>query len=266
MFLGPTGVGKTELSRALAEFMFDEENAVIRIDMSEYMEKHAVARMVGSPPGYVGYEEGGQLTEAVRRRPYSVILFDEIEKAHPEVFNILLQVLDNGRLTDAKGRVVNFKNTVIIMTSNIGNEVLRKVSLGFLAGGDKEPEQETSEEIKLRVFEELKKHFKPEFLNRIDEIIVFHTLSKDDLAKIIDLQLALVSERLANKKIKIKVSPKAKKFLVEKGYDPTYGARPLKRVIQQMILDEIAKQIIAGKIQEGQKVEVDAPGDKIVIK
>ncbi|MBI4837542.1 MAG: ATP-dependent chaperone ClpB [Candidatus Portnoybacteria bacterium] len=266
MFLGPTGVGKTELSRALAEFMFDNENAVIRIDMSEYMEKHAVARMIGSPPGYVGYEEGGQLTEAVRRRPYSVILFDEIEKAHPEVFNILLQVLDNGRLTDAKGRVVNFKNTVIIMTSNIGNEVLRKVSLGFLTGGEKEPEQETSEEIKLRVFEELKKHFKPEFLNRIDEIIVFHSLSKDDLAKIIDLQLARVSERLADKKIKIKVSPKAKKFLVEKGYDPTYGARPLKRVIQQMILDEIAKQIIAGKIQEGQKVEVDAIGDKILIK
>jgi ATP-dependent Clp protease ATP-binding subunit ClpA len=265
MFLGPTGVGKTELSRALAEFMFDDENAVIRIDMSEYMEKHAVARMIGSPPGYVGYEEGGQLTEAVRRRPYSVILFDEIEKAHPEVFNILLQVLDNGRLTDAKGRVVNFKNTVIIMTSNIGNEVLRKVSLGFLTSGDKEPESETSEEIKLRVFEELKKHFKPEFINRIDEIIVFHTLSKDDLAKIIDLQLARVSERLADKKIKIKVSPKAKKFLVEKGYDPTYGARPLKRVIQQMILDEIAKQIIVGKIQEGQKVEVDASGDKIVI-
>ncbi|KKR03534.1 MAG: Chaperone clpB [Parcubacteria group bacterium GW2011_GWF2_39_13b] len=265
MFMGPTGVGKTELSKALAEFMFNDEKAIIQIDMSEYMEKHAVSRMVGSPPGYVGYEEGGQLTEAVRRRPYSVILLDEIEKAHPEAFNLLLQVLDNGRLTDGKGRVVNFKNTVIIMTSNIGNEIIKRFVLGFGEGG-KEEEKISKDEVKERVMEALRRQFKPEFINRIDEIIVFDSLSKENLVKIVDLQLEKLSKRLIEKKIKIKVSAKAKKLLVEKGYDPNYGARPLKRVIQQLILDEIAKAMIAGKIKEGAKVEIDAEDNKIIIK
>ena len=268
MFMGPTGVGKTELSKALAEFMFDDEKAIIQIDMSEYMEKHAVARMIGSPPGYVGYEEGGQLTEAVRRRPYSVILLDEIEKAHPEAFNLLLQVLDNGRLTDGKGRIVNFKNTIIIMTSNIGNEIIKKYALGFSNGEENEKaEKETSrEEMRERVFEALRRHFKPEFINRVDEIIIFDSLSKEDLIKIVDLQLENVGRRLADKKIKIKVSQKAKKLLAEKGYDPNYGARPLKRIIQQMILDEVARQIIAGKIKEGARVEIDSDKEKIIIK
>ena len=268
MFMGPTGVGKTELSKALAEFMFDDEKAIIQIDMSEYMEKYAVARMIGSPPGYVGYEEGGQLTEAVRRRPYSVILLDEIEKAHPEAFNLLLQVLDNGRLTDGKGRIVNFKNSIIIMTSNIGNEIIKKYALGFSNGEENEKaEKETSrEEMRERVFEALRRHLKPEFINRVDEIIIFDSLSKEDLIKIVDLQLENVGRRLADKKIKIKVSQKAKKLLAEKGYDPNYGARPLKRIIQQMILDEVARQIIAGKIKEGARVEIDSDKEKIIIK
>lgn len=265
LFMGPTGVGKTELSKALAEFMFNDEKAIIQIDMSEYMEKHAVARMVGSPPGYIGYEEGGQLTEAVRRKPYSVILLDEIEKAHPEAFNLLLQVLDNGRLTDGKGRIVNFKNTIIIMTSNIGNEIIKKLALGF-DNGVKLEEKISAEEAKGRIMDSLRRSFKPEFINRIDEIIIFDSLSKENLIKIVDLQLEKLSERLAEKKIKIKVGVRAKKLLVEKGYDPNYGARPLKRVIQQLILDEIAKAIISGKVKEGSKVEVDAEGDKIVIK
>jgi ATP-dependent Clp protease ATP-binding subunit ClpB len=268
LFMGPTGVGKTELSKALAEFMFNDENAIIQIDMSEYMEKHAVARMVGSPPGYVGHEEGGQLTEAVRRRPYSVILLDEIEKAHPEAFNILLQVLDNGRLTDGKGRIVNFKNTIIIMTSNIGNEIIKKFTFGFSEEAEEHEEkreQDSRTEMRSKVLDALRRHFKPEFINRIDEIIVFDSLSKPNLIKIIDMQLEKLSERLAEKKIKIKVSVAAKKLLAEKGYDPNYGARPLKRIIQQMVLDEIARQIIAGQIKEGDKIEVDIAGEKIVI-
>jgi ATP-dependent Clp protease ATP-binding subunit ClpB len=269
LFLGPTGVGKTELSKALAEFMFNDESAIIQLDMSEYMEKHAVARMIGSPPGYVGYEEGGQLTEAVRRKPYSVILLDEIEKANPEAFNILLQVLDNGRLTDGKGRVINFKNTIIIMTSNIGNEIIKKFSFGFTeeAGEEKIVDKVPRSEMREQVMDNLRRHFKPEFINRIDEVIVFDNLSKTHLIKIVDIQLDKLSKRLAAKKIKIKVSTRAKKLLAEKGYDPNYGARPLKRVIQQMILDEIAKQIIAGKIHEGQKVEIDvAEEENIIIK
>jgi ATP-dependent Clp protease ATP-binding subunit ClpB len=263
IFLGPTGVGKTELAKALAEFMFNDENAIVRLDMSEYMEKHTVARMIGSPPGYVGFEEGGQLTEAIRRRPYSVVLFDEIEKAHPEVFNVLLQILDDGRLTDAKGRVVNFKNTIIIMTSNVGNEIVKRYTLGFAA---EEPQKREQAEMKEKVLEALKNNFKPEFLNRVDEIIVFDSLTKDNLTQIVDLQLGLVQRRLAEKKIKIKVSVKAKKFLADKGYDPTYGARPLKRLIQQSILDEIAKKIVAGQIKEGDSVLVDADEKNILIK
>ena len=262
IFCGPTGVGKTELARALAEFMFNDENAIVRLDMSEYMEKHTVARMIGSPPGYVGFEEGGQLTEAIRRKPYSVVLFDEIEKAHPDVFNILLQILDDGRLTDAKGRVVNFKNTIIIMTSNIGNEIVKRYALGFAEDAAKGEQIEMKE----KVLEALRSGFKPEFLNRVDEIIVFDSLSKENLSEIIELQLAQVQKRLAAKKIKIKVFAKAKRFLVEKGYDPNYGARPLKRLIQQSILDEIAKEIVAGKIKEGDSVSIDADEKTILIK
>jgi len=252
----------TELAKALAEFMFNDENAIVRLDMSEYMEKHAVARMIGSPPGYVGFEEGGQLTEAIRRRPYSVVLFDEIEKAHPEVFNIMLQILDDGRLTDGKGRAVNFKNTIIIMTSNIGNEIARRYTLGFSDNAAKSEQQEMKEKI----LEALKNNFKPEFLNRVDEIIVFDSLSKENLAAIVELQLEQVQKRLVAKKIKIKVTPGAKKFLVDKGYDPIYGARPLKRLIQQVILDEVAKEIVAGRIKEGDSVSIEADEKGIVIK
>jgi len=263
IFLGPTGVGKTELAKALAEFMFNDENAIVRLDMSEYMEKHTVARMIGSPPGYVGFEEGGQLTEAIRRRPYSVVLFDEIEKANSEVFNIMLQILDDGRLTDAKGRVVNFKNAIVIMTSNVGNEIVKRFALGF---ADEIPQKQDQQEMKGKVMEALRSNFKPEFLNRVDEIIVFESLTKEELARIVDLQLDLVQRRLAEKKIKIKVSVKAKKYLSEKGYDPNYGARPLKRLIQQSILDQTAREIVAGKVKEGDIVCVDADSDKIQIK
>ncbi|PJE58196.1 MAG: ATP-dependent chaperone ClpB [Candidatus Portnoybacteria bacterium CG10_big_fil_rev_8_21_14_0_10_36_7] len=264
IFLGPTGVGKTELARALAEFMFNDETALIRLDMSEYMERHAVARMIGSPPGYVGYEEGGQLTEQVRRKPYSVVLFDEIEKAHPEVFNSLLQIMDEGRLTDAKGRVVNFKNTIIIMTSNIGNDIVKEYVLGFETEAKKEERE--SESIKDKVLNSLKNHFKPEFINRVDEIILFRSLAKKDLEKIVDLQLKMVTKRLALKRIKIKVSVKAKAFLAKKGFSLDYGARPLKRLIQQVILDKIALLVVEGKVKEGEIVHVDEKGSSIIIK
>jgi len=263
IFLGPTGVGKTELARALAEFMFNDENAIVRLDMSEYMEKHAVSRIIGSPPGYVGFEEGGQLTEAIRRRPYSVVLFDEIEKAHPEVFNVMLQILDDGRLTDSKGRVVNFKNTIIIMTSNVGNEIVKSFTLGF---ADEEPQQREQRAMKEKVLEALRQNFKPEFLNRVDEIIVFDSLTRDNLAEIVELQLGLVQKRLAEKKIKIRVTVKAKKYLADKGYDPNYGARPLKRLIQQAILDAVAKKILAGEIKEGDSVSIDADDKGILLK
>jgi len=262
IFLGPTGVGKTELAKALAEFMFNDENALVRLDMSEYMEKHTVARMIGSPPGYVGFEEGGQLTEAIRRRPYSVVLFDEIEKAHPEVFNILLQILDDGRLTDAKGRHVNFKNAIVIMTSNVGNEIVKEYVLGFTA----ERSGQETKQMKNRVLEALRQQFKPEFLNRVDEIIVFDSLTPSALAEIVDLQLAQVQKRLSEKKIKIKVSKEAKKLLAAKGYDPNFGARPLKRIIQQLILDRIARDIIEGRTKEGDTVNIDAQGEEIVLK
>jgi ATP-dependent Clp protease ATP-binding subunit ClpB len=244
IFLGPTGVGKTELSRALAEFLFDDENAMIRIDMSEYMEKHTVARLIGAPPGYVGYEEGGQLSEAVRRKPYSVVLFDEIEKAHPDVFNILLQVLDDGRITDGQGRTVDFKNTVIIMTSNIGSQFIT--------------EEESSEGRTRLVMDALRAHFRPEFLNRVDEIIIFDRLTEDDLKKIVEIQLKRLSKRLEQQKITLKLTDAAKAFIAREGYDPVYGARPLKRAIQNDILNPLSMDILEGKFSEGETIKVDA--------
>jgi len=250
MFLGPTGVGKTETARALAEFMFNDEKAMIRLDMSEFMEPHSVAKLIGSPPGYVGYEEGGQLTEAIRRRPYSLILFDEIEKAHPEVFNILLQILDDGRLTDSRGFTVNFRNTIIILTSNIGSHYFRKLgSIGFTR-----EEQKEFEDYKDRTIKALKDFFRPEFLNRLDEIIIFRPLTKEDLKQIVEIQLNKVKDMLINKGINVTFDEKVKELLIEKGFDPEYGARPLQRVIQKLILDKLAQQIIAEKIKQGQKL------------
>ena len=261
MFLGPTGVGKTETARALAEFLFNDENALVRLDMSEYMEKHTVSRMIGSPPGYVGYEEGGQLTEKIRRRPYSVILLDEVEKAHPEVFNILLQILEDGRLTDSKGRVASFKNAILIMTSNVGSEYIAKMgTLGFLGGKEDSSQRES---LKEKVQEALKENFRPEFLNRIDEIIIFNYLGKPEIKKIVELELSKVEQRLKNKKLKIKVTDSAKEFLAEKGFDQSLGARPLKRVIQRLILDPLSLKIVSGEIKEGERVLVDLEDDKI---
>ena len=267
MFVGPTGVGKTELAKALAEFIFNDENALIRLDMSEFMEKHSVAKIIGSPPGYVGYDEGGQLTDKIRRRPYSVVLFDEIEKAHPEVFNILLQILDDGRLTDSKGRIVNFKNAIIIMTSNLGNEVIKEYSIGFTDTTDiKKIAVLRVEEMKEKIDRILKDYFKLEFLNRIDEIVIFKSLSREVLSEIVDLELAKVEKRLKNKEINVSIGLKVKKMLAEKGYDTTYGARPLKRIIQNMILDELALEIIEGKIKQGDKVEINlGVKDKILM-
>ncbi len=258
LFVGPTGVGKTELAKTLAEFMFNDDASLVRLDMSEFMEKHSVAKIIGSPPGYIGHDEGGQLTEKIRRRPYSVILFDEIEKAHPEVFNILLQILDDGRLTDSKGRVVNFKNTIIIMTSNLGNEVIKQYSIGFSDGSDEiEAKKIRISEMKEKIDSILKDHFKLEFLNRIDEIVIFKSLDREALAKIVDLELEKLEKRLMTKNIKLKIAQKVKKLLAEKGYDITFGARPLKRIIQNMILDELALDIIEGKIKDGDKVTID---------
>jgi ATP-dependent Clp protease ATP-binding subunit ClpB len=254
MFLGPTGVGKTELARALAEFLFDDEHAMIRIDMSEYMEKHSVARLIGAPPGYVGYEEGGALTEAVRRRPYQVILFDEIEKAHPDVFNVLLQVLDDGRLTDGQGRTVDFRNTLIIMTSNLGSEYLVN-----------QPEGEDSEAVREQVMGIVRAHFRPEFLNRVDEIILFHRLQRSEMAKIVDIQIGRLRKLLADRKIEIALDEKAKEWLGARGYDPAYGARPLKRVIQKYVQDPLAELVLQGKVREGDKVEITANKDGLVI-
>ena len=252
MFLGPTGVGKTEMAKALAEFMFNDENSIIRLDMSEYMERHAASKMIGSPPGYVGYDEGGQLTEQIRRRPYSIVLFDEVEKAHPDVFNVLLQILDNGQLTDAKGRKVNFKNTVVVMTSNVGSEAFSelayKTGMGFRSD---EERHSTEDEIKERMQKALKEKFKPEFLNRLDEIIFFKALSKEQIKEIVDLQLQRLARRLEGKEIKLAVTDKAKAYLAEKGFDPAYGARPLKRVIQNTILNPLSMLMITGQIKAG---------------
>jgi ATP-dependent Clp protease ATP-binding subunit ClpB len=243
IFVGPTGVGKTELAKALAEFLFDDERAMIRIDMSEYQERHSVARLIGAPPGYVGYEEGGQLTEAVRRRPYSVVLFDEIEKAHPEVFNVLLQVLDDGRLTDGKGRTVDFRNTLIIMTSNIGTEFIT--------------EFDTLERIREKVWDALRRAFRPEFLNRIDEVIVFNRLTKEHIQQIVDLQFERLKQRLADKRITLELSETARAKLAELGYDPTFGARPLRRTMERHIANPLAKMVIAGQVKEGDHVRID---------
>jgi ATP-dependent Clp protease ATP-binding subunit ClpB len=253
MFLGPTGVGKTELTKALARFMFDDENALQRIDMSEYMEKHSVARLIGAPPGYVGYEEGGSLTEAVRRRPYQVILFDEIEKAHPDVFNVLLQVLDEGRLTDGQGRTVDFRNTLIIMTSNLGAEYL--VSLG---------EKDDVDSVREQVMGVVRASFRPEFLNRVDEIILFHRLKKEQMGAIVDIQMTRLQKLLDEHKIEIELSPEARALLAEKGYDPAFGARPLKRAIQKMLQDPLAEKLLGGEIKDGSKVKVGASADRLI--
>jgi len=244
MFLGPTGVGKTELAKALAEFLFDDERAMVRIDMSEYSEKHSVARLVGAPPGYVGYDQGGQLTEAVRRRPYTVILFDEIEKAHQDVFDILLQVLDDGRLTDGQGRTVDFRNTILILTSNLG------------AGGSEE-----------QVMAAVRAHFKPEFINRLDDIIIFDGLNPEELVQIVDIQLGQLAKRLSQRRLTLQVSDPAKKWLAQRGFDPQYGARPLRRLIQQAIGDQLAKMLLSGQVHDGDVVPVNvAPdGDSLVL-
>ncbi|HXJ21956.1 MAG TPA: AAA family ATPase, partial [Polyangia bacterium] len=244
IFLGPTGVGKTELARALAEFLFDDETHMVRIDMSEYMEKHAVSRLIGAPPGYVGYDQGGQLTEAVRRRPYSVVLFDEIEKAHPDVFNTLLQLLDDGRLTDGQGRTVDFRNTVIIMTSNVGSQYLQDW---------------TDLSAKDRVMEELRRSFRPEFLNRIDDIVMFHPLGRNEIDSIVDLQLARIRKLLAERNLNLELTPEARTFLADQGYDPAYGARPLKRAMVRYVQDPLARKVLSGDVQPGDTLVVDRP-------
>jgi ATP-dependent Clp protease ATP-binding subunit ClpB len=249
IFLGPTGVGKTELARALAEFLFDDERAMIRLDMSEYQERHTVARLIGAPPGYVGYEEGGQLTEAVRRRPYAVILFDEIEKAHFDVFNLLLQILDDGRLTDGHGRTVDFKNTLVIMTSNIGSHRILEYRGAF--------EGAAYERMKEAVLDEMRQHFRPEFLNRIDEIIVFHALSEEHLKQIVEIQLGYLRQRLAERHIQVELTEAAREYLVRVGYSPTYGARPLKRAIQKEVETPLARLILKGEVRDGHSVLVD---------
>lgn len=260
LFLGPTGVGKTELAKSLAEFMFNDEDALIRIDMSEYMEKHNVSRLVGAPPGYVGYDEGGQLTEAVRRKPYSVVLFDEIEKAHPDVFNIMLQIFDDGRLTDSKGRTVDFKNTLIIMTSNIGSDIILEDTLNSLGSSS------NFEDTKEKVLEVLRTRFKPEFLNRIDETIFFRALNMQDLTKIVDIQMDYLRRLLKDQEIEFEITPDAKEFLATRGFNPVYGARPLKRVIRQLIENPLSKQILAQKFMRGDKVIIDVENDEIVFK
>lgn len=260
LFLGPTGVGKTELAKSLAEFMFNDEDALIRIDMSEYMEKHNVSRLVGAPPGYVGYDEGGQLTEAVRRKPYSVVLFDEIEKAHPDVFNIMLQIFDDGRLTDSKGRTVDFKNTLIIMTSNIGSDIILENTLNSMVS------QQNFDETKDKVLEVLRSRFKPEFLNRIDETIFFRALNMQDLTKIVDIQMDYLRKLLKDQEIDFEITPDAKEFLATRGFNPVYGARPLKRVIRQLIENPLSKQILAQKFLRGDKVIIDVDNDEITFK
>ena len=259
IFAGPSGVGKTELSKTLAEFLFGDEDSLIQLDMSEYMEKHTVSRLFGSPPGYVGYEEGGQLTEKVRRRPFSVVLFDEIEKAHPDIFNSLLQILEDGRLTDAQGRVVDFKNTVVIMTTNLGTRDISKgVSVGFARQGEA---QGSYDRMKNKVQDELKHHFRPEFLNRVDDVIVFHQLSREEIIKIVDLMMAKVDERLKDRDMGLELRPAAKSLLALRGYDPVLGARPLRRTIQREIEDHLSEKILYGHLKPGQIVLIDMEGE-----
>ena len=253
MFLGPTGVGKTELTKALASFLFDDESAMVRIDMSEYMEKHSVSRLIGAPPGYVGYDEGGALTEAVRRRPYQVVLFDEIEKAHPDVFNVLLQVLDDGRLTDGQGRTVDFRNVLIIMTSNLGSEYLALQKDG-----------EDTAAVREQVMGVVRGHFRPEFLNRVDEIILFHRLRREDMGAIVDIQLGRLGRLLEDRKIALDLDDKARVWLAEKGYDPAYGARPLKRVIQKAVQDPLAEMLLSGGVADGETVRVRAGRSRLL--
>ena len=250
LFLGPTGVGKTELAKSLAEFLFNDPNSMVRIDMSEFMEQHSVARLIGAPPGYIGYEEGGRLTEAVRRKPYSVILLDEIEKAHPDVFNVLLQVFDDGRLTDGKGRTVDFKNTIVIMTSNFASQAILKLT----------EDKGADWEIEAHVKEALRKYFKPEFLNRIDETIIFHMLTKENLQQIVDIQVQDLVKRLKDHNINVEFTDTAKQQLMDEGYDPSFGARPLKRVIQQRLENPLATEIIAGKFAEGDTIRINGTG------
>ena len=251
IFLGPTGVGKTETARALAETLFDDENCMVRIDMSEFMEKHSVSRLIGAPPGYVGYDEGGYLTEAVRRRPYSVVLFDEIEKAHPEVFNVFLQILDDGRLTDGQGRTVDFRNTVLIMTSNIGSQFLTGLS-----------DVDDREKIETGVMDALSSHFKPEFLNRVDDVIIYHQLGRSEIGTITGLQLQRVQRLLSDRRLTLEVSPQAMELLSNRGYDPQFGARPLKRAIQRMLQDPLAMELLEGKYPEGSKIRADVDSSK----
>ncbi|MER2604353.1 MAG: AAA family ATPase, partial [Siculibacillus sp.] len=252
MFLGPTGVGKTELTKALASFLFDDDTAMVRIDMSEYMEKHSVARLIGAPPGYVGYEEGGALTEAVRRRPYQVILFDEVEKAHSDVFNVLLQVLDDGRLTDGQGRTVDFRNTIIVLTSNIGAEYLVDLAEG-----------EDVDKVRDAVMTMVRAHFRPEFLNRLDDILLFHRLERSEMGRIVDIQFARLQKLIADRRIELELDPSGREWLAERGYDPAYGARPLKRVIQREVQDPLADKILMGQIGEGVRVRVSTGGDRL---
>jgi ATP-dependent Clp protease ATP-binding subunit ClpB len=250
LFLGPTGVGKTELGKALAEFLFDDERAMVRIDMSEYAEKHSVARLVGAPPGYIGYEEGGQLTEAVRRRPYSVVLLDEVEKAHPDVFDVLLQVLDDGRLTDGQGRTVDFRNAILILTSNLGSQLIADATL-------------TEQQRYDAVMSVVRSHFKPEFLNRLDDIVVFHALSEHELTSIVDIQLERLRRRLADRRLALEVSPEARRWLASHGYDPVYGARPLRRLVQSSIGDKLARALLSGQVRDGDTVRVEREGDTL---